>query len=280
MHVILRCLAAITRDDANAPCSFATAVVAQAGDAMKARLLTYLQQEITFKSKLGARSASGGRPLAREQLRHLMRNMCGALPADSIAELLQDLEVALDDESDEQAVVAADIIALMMPHGADLGHEVTLLQLLLSAAQNNAAPLLRLKAVNLMPGVAAECSKEKDQRRCRAAIEVRLLDAEASVRTAAARALGEAAAAAPPAEARRPLEKLLERLRDVSEAVRLAVRIRATSPGHVVNCLLASTFARCVAAVVHSDAACFQAVHSALTSRACIKYNHGGKFCV
>jgi hypothetical protein len=187
------------------------------------RLRAYLAHTLTYTSRLSAKRAD--RPPSHDALRTLVRNMAAIAP-DAVAALTTDVAKSLHSAAETDAVIAADVLALLLSRDAahNRGEEVRVIQQVLSAAQGT-TPALRLKLVHLLPSIAEQCASDAERKRCHTALEARLKDGDASVRAAAVRSVGEVALEATDARRAAALTKLLERLRDVSEAVRSMVRL-------------------------------------------------------
>jgi hypothetical protein len=205
------------------PCSFLYRVIRQAAEAVVPRLQSHIRNTISYTLRLSNKRSD--KMPSHASLRNLVHHMSSTVP-DSLVSLASDVTRSLHRDSENQAILAVDMLALLLAPEAKLhrNEEAHILQHILSANEALGMPALRLKISNLLPGIAADCSQPGEHSRCLRALEGRLLDADAGVRLAAVRGVGEMALVAPAQDSATTLDKLLERLRDVAESVRIMVR--------------------------------------------------------
>ena len=171
-------------------------------------------------------------------LQRLVQRLCTMQPEAAFA-LTDSFAAALQGDSESQAMLAVDVLMLLLPNAVQHKRReaAQILVRLRAAAHADAMPELRLKITNLLPGIidiSSSCgSGGREDGLCRKALARRLHDAEASVRAAAVRSTGQVALANVTSGAsvhHLAIGKLTERLRDVSEAVRTAVRTHNCCP--------------------------------------------------
>ena len=181
-----------------------------------------LSEVLSFKDKLASKRAS--RSHSDDGLCNLIRNMSTILPRQLVA-MAGNVAKSIKRSDDAQAVVAADILVLLLaPANQQQANEVaTIVNAMVAAAASN-MPALRLKVANVLPSVISACERHDDREKCIKALESRLSDSDASVRTAAVRAVGEHALGTSAKRRVALLRKLLERTKDVAETVRSMVR--------------------------------------------------------
>lgn len=203
-------------------CSCVYRIIRQSAQEVVPHIQQHISQTLAYKARFGKpldRSAS------HAPLRSLVFHLSAAMPT-ALASIASDVARSLTSNSEADAVVAVDMLALFCSPEAKLGHSdaMHVLTCLLSASKAKEKPALRLKVTNVLPAVARSRGNDADTKRCSAALQARLKDETANVRTAALRSVSELAMQAALDEVPGILDKLLERLRDASEPVRLMVR--------------------------------------------------------